>query len=98
MTHFGDILGLLPGINIVEDINLTLPGETIEVERSWKERLFTLPWRPFTKTKIKMLMLPSPELYLFREHNLIVGHPETIKKLYKELEKVNAETAFDPPI
>ena len=48
---------------------------TIEVPRSWRERLCTRPWRPWKKTNTE----PDPNFYI--TENEIHAHPATVRKL-----------------
>lgn len=48
------------------------------VKRSWKERLFSIPWEPFTKTK----SVYSPSIYIV-SGNYIVSY-QTYDVLIKE--------------
>jgi len=52
-----------------------------EVKRTWKERLFTLPWTPFKATK----KVPSKEALIFGYDTLIV-HPSMLDKFKNEKE------------
>ena len=54
------------GYNIIENIHMVDVDNPIitEVNRTWKERLFTLPWRPFKKTKTVTTFPPMKNFYL----------------------------------
>ncbi len=54
------------GTNIFYNINVV--SEEI-VKRTWKERLFSLPWKPFLKTKT----IIKPAIY--QVGNDIIAHP-----------------------
>lgn len=69
----------LLGIRIIEDASLTIVGDPIEVERSWKERLFSLPWRPWKKVKIIIPQVPDPHIYQFE--GTMVMHPTIVKQI-----------------
>ena len=47
------------------------------VARTWKERLFTLPWRPWVRTK----SIHRPKV--FQYGNTIICSPATLKSLEK---------------
>lgn len=51
------------------------------VMRSWKERLFTRPWRPFQKTK----SVYSPKAYKVLDEQIIMSF-QSYEILKKELE------------
>ena len=50
MTKYDTIQCIINGYKIVENIHLT-EAESYEEVRSWKERLFTFPWKPLVKYK-----------------------------------------------
>lgn len=70
------------GTRIFESIHITIPAERTVI-RSWKERLFSWPWRPWQATKVIVEQVPSPNLYRFGQD--IVGHPQTIRLLKEQL-------------
>lgn len=49
------------------------------VERTWKERLFSLPWHPFQKTKTVYEQKPA----LYKYDGTIFSHPLQAHKLSK---------------
>jgi len=51
--------------------------------RTWKERLFSWPWRPWIKDK--SVPYPSPDLY--QNGDTFIGHPATIRKIKENLQK-----------
>jgi hypothetical protein len=51
---------------------------TRTVNRTWRERLFSWPWRPWLATRIERI--PDPSLYQLGGDTL-VGHPATIERL-----------------
>lgn len=88
---------LFENFSCLENVNLTIPGPDQktdhEVKRSWKERLFTLPWRPFKKTRhyvsIRETRLPDPQYYIMGRN--IIAHPATMQRLRNELKKMDVE-------
>jgi hypothetical protein len=73
-----------PQYQFFEDWNMVVPTgkyNDIVVRRSWKERLFSLPWRPREKTKTIQIpeIIPDPNYYQIG--NRIVGHPQSIRRL-----------------
>ena len=82
-------------LNIRENILLTIPGPIVEqtktVRRTWKERLFSLPWTPLIKlkeiTEKIQTQLPDPNLYVIG-NTIIVGHPSTVLKLKKSIKSL----------
>lgn len=51
--------------------------DCVEVKRSWWERLFTLPWHPFQKTRQEQ----RPGMY--RVGDKIEVHPDRVGDIYK---------------
>ena len=60
------------GIHFIPNKNLTVQ-ET--VPRTWKERLFSWPWRPMRKNNV--INVPDPTVYLIGRHKAS-AHPATI--------------------
>ena len=71
---------LLSGYHLIEDEKVGKPMPQY-VDRSWKERLFTLPWRPFRKQKIITVFVPKGEYFLLKGQGCLVAHPQDIEKL-----------------
>lgn len=48
-----------------------------ELKRTWKERLFSLPWRPWKATKIE------PVFYIINkpDKKWVITHPENAKNI-----------------
>lgn len=73
-----------PQFKFVENTNLTIPGPVDVIRRTWKQRLFTLPWRPL-KTHLRLqTYIPDPNYYVIHNQT-VVAHPVTISKLKKAL-------------
>lgn len=69
------------GFKIIKNVLLTKAGEPYEVNRTWKERIFTLPWRPLQAKKLVTPQVPSDDI--LRHGNKLYMHPETADKLIK---------------
>jgi len=67
------------GIRFVENPNLVEDGDPIEVPRTWMERLFSYPWKPWKKVKTVIPKVPSSRVLVMG--NVAVAHPEVIKQL-----------------
>ena len=76
---------LFNGLKIIEDLNMVVPGEPFEKKRTIKERLFSLPWRPFKRTKTITLMVPSREIIFWENH--LVMHPVVKDELLRSVAK-----------
>lgn len=75
-----DFLNLF-GYSLLENRMMVIPEE---VDRDWKERLFTWPWRPFRKTRT--IFVPDPQVLVDNNNRMIVGHPVVICQLRREVE------------
>jgi hypothetical protein len=65
-----------------------------EIERSWKERLFSWPWQPFKKTKYVTKWVASDEIICF--NGTYYAHPDTIEKIKAAIENRNATCRNSP--
>lgn len=75
---------LPPPIRFSESVTLTVPGPIEIVARTWRERLFSLPWRPLQATRQVQTYVPDPNVYQLG-NGLVVGHPVTIARLRAKL-------------
>ena len=62
------------GLRIIEDITMTVAGETEYHRRTMKERLFSWPWNPFKTHNIFIPQIPSTQVIM--GDNFMVMHPE----------------------
>lgn len=63
--------------------------DTVEVRRGWKERFFSLPWRPFTAIQtISNINVPAPGK-VFQMGDTLYGVKDTFDTLKKNLEVEN---------
>ena len=62
---------------------LVKAGEPQEVRRSWRERLFSRPWRPFKATYTVVPQVPSDQI-LHTAQGFIM-HPEMWRRLNAQL-------------
>lgn len=76
---------MIGGFRIIESTLMVKDGEPYEDLRSWKERLFTRPWRPFKRIKTIVPKVPSEEFYLTA--NGVIMHPVMAAKLKREFER-----------
>lgn len=77
MKHLPMTLKLVESVFAIEQDG-TRP-ET--VRRSWKERLFTRPWRPWVSTKT--IQVPNYKPAIFRAGNVVYYHPSMKNVLMK---------------
>lgn len=74
-------MNLEPGILGMKLVVNKYVPDTSTVKRTWKERLFTLPWRPFSKYK----NIYAPRAFLL--DGTVYVSPKTADALIAELEK-----------
>lgn len=77
---------ILDGVRIYTNEHLVLQ-ERKQVERTWRERLFTLPWRPLRRyrTIVTCRPNPSPMLMYVNGQPIFFMHPETFQQLKETL-------------
>jgi hypothetical protein len=88
----------LYGYQVITSPLLTVDGKPYQEKRTWKERLFSSPWRPFRKTNTIVPQIPSRTTYVCKENNTIIMHPiiwEEIKNSPKFEGAWNDETFFE---
>jgi len=71
------------GMRIITSLDMVEEGTPYEVKRTWKERLFTLPWKPFYATKTVVPLIPK-QTATFLPNGTLVMHPEMYDKIQKE--------------
>ncbi len=77
------------GIPIIENEILVVDGEPYQRRRSWRERLFTRPWRPWRATKWVVPKIPDPNIYVSNIEpwgKRIYAHPVTAQRIREHLE------------
>jgi len=75
-THYG-------GFQIHTSIHMVEPGPQCQIHRSWRERLFTLPWRPLRATRWFTPMIPSSKIV--GNGDRLYMHPEMAEVLRQNL-------------
>ena len=73
----------LSGYQIIEESHCT-KGEEYIVSRSWRERLFSWPWRPWATTKVVTVRVPDEKVYVLND-SVIVCHPTIAAELRARL-------------
>lgn len=66
--------------------HMTEAGEPIQLKRSWKERLFSFPWKPWNATKTIIPQVPSRDVIRLGDGTLVM-HPE-IALIIKEMTNI----------
>lgn len=70
-------------VKIIESRLMVEDGEPYEVKRSWRERLFSRPWRPLLPTRTVVPKVPKREAMLLSDGSLVM-HPEIAKMLRQQ--------------
>lgn len=73
-------MNTLYGMRIIESVWLVQDGPPTKVRRTWRERLFTLPWRPLVASRTVIPQIPYQGAMRL-DDNTIVMHPETLQKM-----------------
>jgi hypothetical protein len=68
------------GMRIIESEFLTVPGEPEQRRRTWRQRLFSRPWRPWRATYVFIPQLPNPNVFILNGRTVVM-HPVTARKL-----------------
>lgn len=69
------------GFRLVTVNHMTVDGEPYRVQRSWRERLLSRPWRPWISGRMVTPQVPNPNVFIDGPSRLIYGHPATIDQL-----------------
>lgn len=83
------------GYRLFENSLLLKDGEPYEVNRTLKERWFSLPWRPLKKNKTIVPKVPSDEMVIDRINKHLYMHPETLKQFKLLLPTVGEQVPED---
>lgn len=75
---------IISGITIKTNPNLVVPGETKAVKRTWRERLFSRPWRPLQTHNYIQTYDPDPNFYDIG--GVMFCHPVLLDKLVTAIE------------
>lgn len=68
------------GLHIITSPYLEQDGEPYTVRRTWRERLFTRPWRPLISTRVVVPRIPYRGAVQISKTTLVM-HPETFRAL-----------------
>jgi hypothetical protein len=72
------------GMRIIESAYLEEDGEPYQVRRTWRERLFTRPWRPLVATRTVVPKVPFRGVIQLNATTLVM-HPVTLRQLRETL-------------
>lgn len=85
-TENSNKITVFNGVRIVTDCNMVEPGPVEEIKRTWKERLFTRPWKPFKTVKTIIPLVPMTKVFM--HDDCWIMHPDILDELKKQLDKV----------
>jgi hypothetical protein len=74
------------GMNVITSVYLVQNGYSYERRLSWHERLFSRPWRPFTKTKTETPKVPYQGALKLNATTLLM-HPATLSTLQQNIRR-----------
>jgi len=77
------------GFCLVYNSMLTVEGTPYEIIRTWRERIFTLPWCPWQAIKVVIPQIPSREIIVLEQHKMLVIHPAMRKEVMEALRYIN---------
>jgi hypothetical protein len=64
-------------------------------ERTWKERLFSWPWRPWKKLKHFMVVIPSGDFIIDHQNGVVYAHPVDLLNLKRAIENYDSDIIPD---
>lgn len=73
-------MSLFQGMRVIESLYLEQDGEPYPVRRTWRERLFGRPWRPFVRMRMIVPRVPHPGAVQLDARTLVM-HPVTLRQL-----------------
>lgn len=86
---------MILGHRIIASPLMTMPGKPVQVPRSWRERLFSLPWRPLVAFRLVVPQVPRNDAIILANGTIVV-HPVIAKRL-REATLVRDSGAFPLP-
>lgn len=75
-----DTPSMFNGMRVIESPFLEQDGAPYEVRRTWRERLFTRPWRPLVTTRTVVPKVPYKGAVQLNAHTLVM-HPAMLREL-----------------
>ena len=78
------MFGQIMGYRIIEVEMCGDPRDRFRF-RTWRERLFTLPWQPLRKMEFYKIYVPNGNVIIDQINYVIYAHPLDISKLRQEL-------------
>jgi hypothetical protein len=85
-----DLSARLSGWNICLQPSLQFVGDLEPRKRSWEERLFELPWRPWEAYDMVRYWKPDLKLYIL-DNSTLVCHPQAYEILQCYLKSLESK-------
>ena len=82
-------MNMLNGYRVYENVNMTEPYGVEQVRRTWVERLFTLPWKPFKTTYTVTKYRPSTLVIVDDKLMCMFAHPTIVYQMSKQIGLTN---------
>jgi hypothetical protein len=79
------------GKRVIESVALVQDGQPYTVRRTWRERLFSRPWRPCVSTRIVVPKVPYRGALWLDAHTVLM-HPAFVRELRAELDRMRVAT------
>lgn len=83
------------GITILPNANMTEHGEPINIRRTWKQRLFSWPWKPWCNIMTVTPYTPSKKVYMLKSQGIAFAHPAVIDELRRQIHDKGLSQAQD---
>jgi hypothetical protein len=80
---------------IIESSDLLERGDPVQVKRTWRERLFTLPWQPLKATRTEVPLVPSSKTYRLSDGTWLM-HPNIANKIADDLRYESRQKLVGP--
>lgn len=80
------------GLRVIESSYAEVPGKPVMVLRTWRERLFTRPWRPLKKHRMVTPMVPA--IFELRDKGIIITHPSFVPEFRKITESTRERFSY----
>ncbi|GAI08201.1 unnamed protein product [marine sediment metagenome] len=71
---------MVGGIKIISNPFLVEDGEPCEIKRDWRERLLSMPWKPWTATKTITPKIPMKK-FLKLPNGTYMAHPQIVNEI-----------------
>ena len=82
-------MGGLGGLRIIESLSMTMTGPSYTVQRTWRERLLSWPWKPWKKECTMAMQVPSKKVLVCDSMGVMIMHPETARALRDAIKQIN---------